>query len=440
MCERKRCSGIVRHQHTKQCDRYVDEKIEYCKHHTYFNNLSDEQIDKIKNGEGICCNRCGTWRLELVGCQVCNDYNNEFKRIKNANKKCGWKDRHMDPCKRLLVDDTLYCDIHQYVKDYTDEMKELSELCKGCNKVKYLVDGCDHCKERAKGYREKDKLIEKPRCKGFVGENSCSFEADDDGYCGKHKLQAWKIDIEKDGSKKVCSNYIRGCRNLMDMSCEFINCEGCRKNDRQNENSYKTYLKSAEKRQINFELSEYEINELIKQNCYYCGDMNDKGFNGIDRINNDKIIGYKLNNVLPCCSICNFMKQKTNDSAAFIDYCINISKNYNKSEYYKPQTDTYIKKKINKTKYKCKQNNRNFNLSFGESKVLLEMTCYYCNNTNSDKIGIDRFEQDSGYELNNCKSCCKICNFIKWTFSPYIILDKVCKIYKLHYIDKKLSF
>ena len=41
----------------------------------------------------------------------------------------------------------------------------------------------------------------------------CKYNAKENGYCGKHQIDAWKADVEKDGTKKVCKWYNRKCRN-----------------------------------------------------------------------------------------------------------------------------------------------------------------------------------------------------------------------------------
>lgn len=67
-----------------------------------------------------------------------------------------------------------------------------------------------------------------------------------------------------------------------------------------------------------------EFLKLTQQNCYYCGrDPQQKYYrssikgdrdsytfiyNGLDRVDNER--GYDLDNVVPCCSTCNFMRHK----------------------------------------------------------------------------------------------------------------------------------
>ena len=74
-------------------------------------------------------------------------------------------------------------------------------------------------------------------------------------------------------------------------------------------------------RGLGFELTLEEFKKITKQDCYYCKNkpMNiiDRSsarcngvyvYNGIDRIDNSK--GYAIENVVPCCKICNSMKGK----------------------------------------------------------------------------------------------------------------------------------
>ena len=83
----------------------------------------------------------------------------------------------------------------------------------------------------------------------------------------------------------------------------------------------KVYKNNAKKRKLKFNLTLKEFKSIISNNCYYCNsppitkvvrNRIDLLYNGVDRVNNDK--GYIKNNVVPCCTLCNFgkrdMKQK----------------------------------------------------------------------------------------------------------------------------------
>jgi len=63
----------------------------------------------------------------------------------------------------------------------------------------------------------------------------------------------------------------------------------------------------AIKRGICFEITESEYDQLIKECCYSCGDkLPDKGVR-LDRIDNND--SYRVNNVKPCCGMCNLARQ-----------------------------------------------------------------------------------------------------------------------------------
>lgn len=77
------------------------------------------------------------------------------------------------------------------------------------------------------------------------------------------------------------------------------------------------YKKGATDRNLTFNLSREQFEDLIIKPCYYCGScceskqMYNKRemvyYTGIDRVDNS--IGYEINNCVPCCKICNILKK-----------------------------------------------------------------------------------------------------------------------------------
>jgi len=99
---------------------------------------------------------------------------------------------------------------------------------------------------------------------------------------------------------------------------------------------FKTYEKTALKRNIEFKLSFEELNSLIEKPCYYCNEKSsniiksrwgakDYSYNGIDRVNND--LGYDLSNCVSCCDKCNWMKREFKKD----DFINHINKIYSHS-------------------------------------------------------------------------------------------------------------
>lgn len=75
-------------------------------------------------------------------------------------------------------------------------------------------------------------------------------------------------------------------------------------------NRYNAYKGEAKQRNINFNLSLEEFDDITSNACVYCGQYNgnyfDKYFCGIDRIDSSK--GYVVSNCVACCTTCNSMK------------------------------------------------------------------------------------------------------------------------------------
>lgn len=96
-------------------------------------------------------------------------------------------------------------------------------------------------------------------------------------------------------------------------------------------------------------------------------------------------------------------------------YCIICQGAYN-TNYYKT-----IKGKYSQYKYHSRRRNILFNLSFDEFRNFWNKPCYYCNGDIST-VGLDRINSDIGYVIENCVSCCNICNYakLKLTDKEYI--------------------
>lgn len=85
---------------------------------------------------------------------------------------------------------------------------------------------------------------------------------------------------------------------------------------------YYNYARGAQKRKLPFELTIEQFENLIRQDCHYCGyppsqvlkkDFSVYGitYSGIDRVDNDK--GYTITNTVPCCKFCNMAKGRSTE-------------------------------------------------------------------------------------------------------------------------------
>lgn len=117
--------------------------------------------------------------------------------------------------------------------------------------------------------------------------------------CGKHTISN-RTDLES-GRKKSC-----GC-NRQKTKSNYATGKHY---------AFNSIKASANTKNIMFDLTEDDTISLIQKPCYYCGTVGSRvsrthdrfRFNGLDRINSD--IGYTKENVVPCCSDCNYMKRR----------------------------------------------------------------------------------------------------------------------------------
>src|SRR5688572_7953331 len=68
----------------------------------------------------------------------------------------------------------------------------------------------------------------------------------------------------------------------------------------------RSYKKTCKEKNREFSLSEVEFRNIVTLPCNYCGHPASDRLNGIDRV--DSSIGYRLDNVVPCCRRCNIAK------------------------------------------------------------------------------------------------------------------------------------
>lgn len=103
-----------------------------------------------------------------------------------------------------------------------------------------------------------------------------------------------------------------------------------------------------------------------------------------------------------------------------------------------PNAANAIHNLLNQYKHGAKRRDLIFNLSENEFVELLRGNCHYCGEkpgklfkaSSRSQIlynGIDRYDNDLGYELNNCVSCCWRCNNFKGAMHGYEFV-KLCKL------------
>lgn len=82
-----------------------------------------------------------------------------------------------------------------------------------------------------------------------------------------------------------------------------------------------------------------------------------------------------------------------------------------------------------KYKYDANKRNISFLLSLEDFISYLNNKCFYCGES-PDKIGLDRKNNNIGYEKDNVVACCKQCNFLKGSLNTKDFFDLIKKINK----------
>lgn len=290
--------------------------------------------------------------------------------------RCFAKDRNQNECRNHAIGATRLCKFHDYMKDYTDEMIEKSSLCSGCNKMHYMGENektCEKCRQRTKKNREivREKVV---LCK----KDGCKFKkSDENEYCQKHQIC---ILIEEVGSrnKHLCVNYVRGCREELELDYKTTRCTNCLEKDRE---------KDQKRRNIAKESSEQNINTAIEKPCTVCCKLFPitmfEGIHGLTKT----------------CGICreDNKKQDANRDKIHRNELARQRVYYNYQKW-------------------AKQRNISFSIGKEIFEIIIKSPCNYCGILQDSGFnGIDRKNPKGSYEIDNCVSCCQMCNYLKGT-------------------------
>lgn len=184
-----------------------------------------------------------------------------------------------------------------------------------------------------------------------------------------------------------------------------------------------TFLFSNLKRRgLECSVNRDEIMNISSMPCFYCGT---KMSGGVDRVDSTK--QYTIDNIVSCCSTCNYMKG-TLSQTQFIQSCQDVIQ-FNDLQLYSLQT---WKKSTVKRGYKnWKDYSARHEVAICEDEYtgLLRSDCVYCGLKAAN--GIDRVDNAKGYITGNCAACCGTCNKLKWTQSTLVFFEKVKTIYEL---------
>ena len=102
----------------------------------------------------------------------------------------------------------------------------------------------------------------------------------------------------------------------------------------------------------------------------------------------------------------------------------------NNPEYVATWSRTHASARLNALKYAAERRGIEWNLTDDEAKVMLVSPCVYCKHLDLEVRvnGIDRLDSAKPYTIENCRPCCKNCNYMKGTYDPKTFIEFAKKI------------
>lgn len=101
-------------------------------------------------------------------------------------------------------------------------------------------------------------------------------------------------------------------------------------------------------------------------------------------------------------------------------------KRYEARQKLNPSPEVKLTKRIASYKSGAKKRGLEFQLSREQVSQYFQGTCFYCGGI--EKMGIDRKDNQQGYTVKNCVSCCYTCNVFKRALSMDSFISKCLSI------------
>jgi hypothetical protein len=330
-----------------------------------------------------------------------------------------------EPNKQICTTCCKTLDEEQFIGHNAVQTKTCSS-CREANRIQDMKRDKEHRNELARIAEQKperkavkqewhENNYDKVVMKG-LNYRQRQIEADIDQYLNKNAENAkqWR----DSNPEKVATNNLNKINSL--------------------ELQYGVYTRSARDKNLEFKLSLSDFTALTEQSCYYCGTVQERGFNGIDRQNSE--VGYVSDNCVSCCQMCNYMKASLSVDAFLgrIEHILTYNGRI-QGRLFPEMFPDYMSASYIDYKNRAVKKNLDFVLSRDEYLCLITQDCYLCGkNSNSHHLnGIDRIDNNMGYSMDNVKSCCANCNYMKKNYILEDVFKKFMDIYSFNIVDKK---
>jgi len=480
---------LAKDRNNNGCRNYNQPDSRFCKNHQYMNDYSDIMLEQTRLCSG--CKKMYYLEPGINQCSTCHGRgasNREKQRAKMALvDRCGKPD-----CPHPQSTNA-YCGLHQicvFVDECTSSGKRpCARYLHGCRtqlSPDYPNRKCAECleKERVKDNASRHAVASvavdgikqcSVCCKSnpvdfYVGEcgqetKTCKLCRDEFNKQNDKRDKEHVRELDRKNSKKpervavknewVTANPEKVALKTMNyrqrqlegnyeeyMARNAHNAAKWRENNPEkvienNENKKKSipasfymYQKRAEEYRLPFEFTLDEFESLVKQPCYYCEIIQEKGFNGIDRKNQKE--GYITENCVSCCKMCNFIKGSL-DNITFVqrvEHILTIQKCIS-GNLYPDIFPNHTSCGYNEYKTRAEKLGYNFQMTREEYDNIIIRNCYICDKpaSNTHTNGIDRFDNNIGYVSENIRPCCFECNVMKLDLLFDDFINKLTIIY-----------
>ena len=311
------------------------------------------------------------------------------------------------------------------IDQFVGMKNNITKTCKNCrdnNKIQDAKRNKEHRNEVAR------KNSEKPENKAVKAK----WNEDNYDKVAKKTMDYRQRKIEKLGTEEYLKQQAEQAMKWREKNPEKM--EEANTNKRNSKKlQYNVYKRSASYKNLDFTITYDDYVNIVDKDCYYCETIQEKGFNGIDR--KDQTKGYLLDNCVSCCKMCNYMKGSCSDEV-FIKRIEHILTFQNKisGNLYPQCFANHNCSPFKVYKDRALQKGIEYLITEDDYNEIIIKNCFMCGKESDENHtnGIDRFDNNKGYFIDNVNSCCGECNFIKKDYIFDDIINKFKLIYEKH--------
>jgi len=319
-------------------------------------------------------------------------------------------------------------------------VRPCTKYLKGCRaklESTYAYKKCADCLQKEREYdRAKRSAVSAEIVDGMKQCSVCCQRRPIDMYSGAGGVETKTCKPCRDDFKK--QNEKRDIDHIREL--ERINSQKPErkavKRDWRNANPEKMALIDLNYRNRRFpdtvDMTREQFDSITQTPCYYCNEIQERGFNGIDRI--DSMKGYHLDNCVSACAECNKLKGCL-DIITFTQRVEHILRHNCKLSTGNRYPDAFANHKgstYESYRYNANKRGYEFDMSEEDYYKLIQEACYVCGKKSDENHtnGIDRFDNERGYSFHNSNACCTECNIMKKDFDFFLFLERLQKIHE----------